>query len=136
MNLNLPLSYFVWTEEYCQTSPNKNKSPNLWHVTSILVCCMFGRVYIYKCETKFTSFQRNSRQPLFDIQDHCVPYYHSRQEDKTQAHLIWKDSICSARTDKKTKRNRHMYYCAVGLWLKSLNISPAVSYRRHCIWPM
>ena len=41
MTLNLPLSYFVWTEECCQTSPNKNKSPNLWHVTSILVCCIF-----------------------------------------------------------------------------------------------
>ena len=41
MTLNLPLLYFVWPEEYCQTSPNKNKSPNLWHVTSILVCCIF-----------------------------------------------------------------------------------------------
>ena len=40
MTLNLPLLYFVWTEEYCQTSPNKNKSPNLWHITSILVCCV------------------------------------------------------------------------------------------------
>ena len=41
MTLNLPLLYFVWNEEYCQTSPNKNKSPNLWHVLSILVCCIF-----------------------------------------------------------------------------------------------
>ena len=39
MTLNLPLLYFVWTEKYC---PNKNKSPNSWHVTSILVCCIFG----------------------------------------------------------------------------------------------
>ena len=38
--MNLPVLYFVWTE-YCQTSPNKNKSPNLWHITSILVCCIF-----------------------------------------------------------------------------------------------
>ena len=43
MTLNLPLLYFVWTEEYCQTSPNKNKSPNLWHVTSILICCIFAK---------------------------------------------------------------------------------------------
>ena len=43
MTLNLLLLYFVWTEEHCQTSPNKNKSPNLWHVTSILFCCIFGR---------------------------------------------------------------------------------------------
>ena len=25
MTLNLPLLYFVWTEEYCQTSPNKKQ---------------------------------------------------------------------------------------------------------------
>ena len=43
MALNLPLLYFVWAEEYCQTSPNKNKSPNLWRVTSILVCWIFGQ---------------------------------------------------------------------------------------------
>ena len=42
MTLNLPLLYVLWLEEYCQTSPNKNKSPNLWHVTRILVCCIFG----------------------------------------------------------------------------------------------
>ena len=41
MTLNLPLLYFVWSEEYCHTSPNKNKSPNLLHVTSILVCFIF-----------------------------------------------------------------------------------------------
>ena len=46
MTLNLPLLYFVLTEEYCQTSPNKNKSTNLWHVTSILVCLIFA--YIIK----------------------------------------------------------------------------------------
>jgi hypothetical protein len=42
MTLNLPLLYFVWTDEYCQTSPKKPKSSNIWHVTSILVCCIFG----------------------------------------------------------------------------------------------
>ena len=41
MTLNLPLLYWFWFVEYCQTSPNKSKSPNLWHVTSILVCCIF-----------------------------------------------------------------------------------------------
>ena len=35
------INEIVWTEEYCQTSPNKNKSPNLWHIPSILVCCIF-----------------------------------------------------------------------------------------------
>ena len=42
MTLNLPLLYVLWLEEYCQISPNKNRSPNLWHVTSILVCCIFA----------------------------------------------------------------------------------------------
>ena len=37
MTLNLPSSYWFWFVEYCQTSPDKNNSPNLWHVTSILV---------------------------------------------------------------------------------------------------
>ena len=36
---------FFWIEEYCQTSPNKNRSPNLWHVISILVCCIFDLNY-------------------------------------------------------------------------------------------
>ena len=51
MTLNLSLSYFVWTEEYCQTSQNKNKSPNLWHVKSILVCCIFG-AGTFVCQTQ------------------------------------------------------------------------------------
>ena len=41
MTLNLPLLYVWWLEEYCLISSNKNKSPNLWHVTSILVCYIF-----------------------------------------------------------------------------------------------
>ena len=56
MTLNLPLMHFVWTEEYCQTSQNKNKSPNLWHVTSILVCCIFDH-YIVKGK------QRSEQRP-------------------------------------------------------------------------
>ena len=46
MTLHLPLLYWFWFVEYCQTSPNKNKSPKLWHVTSILVCCIFGDSYL------------------------------------------------------------------------------------------
>ena len=46
MTLNLNLLYVLWLEEYCQISPNKNKSPILWHVSSILVCCIF--VYFKK----------------------------------------------------------------------------------------
>ena len=42
MTLNLPLLYVLWLEEYYQISPSKNRSPNLWHVTSILVCCIFA----------------------------------------------------------------------------------------------
>ena len=43
MTLNLSLLYWFWFVEYCQTSPNKNKSPNLWQVTNILVWCIFVR---------------------------------------------------------------------------------------------
>ena len=46
MTLNLPLLYVLWLEEYCQINPNKNRSPNLWHVTSILVCCIFANVHV------------------------------------------------------------------------------------------
>ena len=78
MTLNLPLLYFVWAEEYCQTSPNKNKSPNLWHVTSISVCCIFDSYFSNICafsrywfrtachrtalSWKYTPFQRISSQ--------------------------------------------------------------------------
>ena len=44
MTLNLPLLYVLWLEEYCQISPNRNKSPNLWHATSIFVCCIFASI--------------------------------------------------------------------------------------------
>ena len=54
MTLNLPLLYWFWLVEYCQTSPNKNKSPNLWQVTNILVCCIFAQTpwfkqQVFKC---------------------------------------------------------------------------------------
>ena len=38
MTLKLPFLYVSWLEEYCQISQNKNKSLDLWHRTSILVC--------------------------------------------------------------------------------------------------
>ena len=47
MTLNLPLLYWFWFVEYCQTSPNKSKSPKLWHVTSIVVCCILDLAPIY-----------------------------------------------------------------------------------------
>ena len=40
--MNLPLLYWFWFVKHCQTSPNKNKSQNIWQVTSSLVCCIFG----------------------------------------------------------------------------------------------
>ena len=55
MTLNLPLLYGLWLEEYCQISPNKNKSPNLWHVTSILVCCIFEYVVIELADKLYNS---------------------------------------------------------------------------------
>ena len=59
-----------WIEEYGQYSPNKNQSPNLWHVTSILVCCIFVVDLknmgwnIYKTST----YNRNLRVSLVGIE--------------------------------------------------------------------
>ena len=61
MTLNLPLLYFVWTEESWKTSPNENEWRNLWQVTSILVCCIFheGDAYIsYILDVLFSFFQQ------------------------------------------------------------------------------
>ena len=49
MTLNLPLTYFVWTEEYYQTSLNKNKSPNLcWHIHKKHLSVLYFWSAIYK----------------------------------------------------------------------------------------
>ena len=48
---------FFWLEEYGQTSPNKNQSPNLWRATSILVCCIFGRKELLAKLSKFIKSQ-------------------------------------------------------------------------------
>ena len=56
MTLNLPLLDWFWFVKYCQTSPNKNKSPNLWHVTSILVCCIFAKRYVLNLITVTSDF--------------------------------------------------------------------------------
>ena len=59
MTLNLPLLYFVWSEENWKTSPNKSKSRNLWHVTSILVCCIFHEGDVsYILDVLFSFFQQ------------------------------------------------------------------------------
>ena len=60
MDAYLQLSYnfeptflhWPWIEEYCQTSPNKNQSPNLWHLTSILVCCIFDYAQTWPPDVK------------------------------------------------------------------------------------
>ena len=44
-HIGIPLLYWFWFVEYYHTSPNKNRSLNLWHVTSILVCCIFAPAY-------------------------------------------------------------------------------------------
>ena len=49
MTLNLPKLYVVLICRvlYFQTSPKENKSPNLWPITSILVCCIFGSTRLF-----------------------------------------------------------------------------------------
>ena len=61
MTLNKSLLYVLWLEENCQISPNKNKSPNLWHVKSILVCYIFGwGIYA-------SSVKKKSRSSLWNL---------------------------------------------------------------------
>ena len=60
MTLSLPLLYVLWLEEYWQISPNKNKSPNLWHVTSILVCCIFVLAHSRRIVSKTDALQGNA----------------------------------------------------------------------------
>ena len=50
MTLNLPSLYFsdyksMARPAQIKTNSPKNQSPNLWHVTSILVCCIFASEY-------------------------------------------------------------------------------------------
>ena len=76
MNLNLPLLCWFWFVEYCQPSPNKNKSPNLWHITSILVCCIFAEDHHkkiwyshVKCGSKFSIALAKAKFYNFRLQD-------------------------------------------------------------------
>ena len=95
MTLNLPLLYFVCTEEYCQTSPNKNKSPKLWHITSILACCIFAWRYttpLYRAEIKGCE--------ILNKQQYC--------------HCQWKDSawlLCQ-------KVEKSVIQCLRQYWIK------------------
>ena len=44
---------FFWIEEYhARPAQIKNKSPNLWQVTNILVSCIFDRSYQEPVESK------------------------------------------------------------------------------------
>ena len=65
MTLTLPLLYI-------QSAPNKNKSPNLWHLTSILVCCIFGTTYqkttVY-CKYFFWISESADREPVECCED-------------------------------------------------------------------
>ena len=117
MTLNLPFLYFVWTEEYHQTSPNKNKSPNLWHVTSILVCCIFACYYLgcKLASLKSSSYVWGNKEIIFkdllfrkDWNQLCNgvplptkskrapfemgPYCHMRQKDLSLDLGVWSES--------------------------------------------
>ena len=73
MTLNLPLLYVLWLEEYCQIRPNKNKSPNLWHITSILNSLLYFCVSLYW---------------ILNL-DPCPKYFRSVQKHWTSQKLFW-----------------------------------------------
>ena len=73
MTLNLPFLYWFWFVEYC---PQKNKSPKLRHVTSILVCCIFAEDHHkkiwyshVKCGSKFSNALAKAKFYNFRLQD-------------------------------------------------------------------
>ena len=84
MTLNLPLLYWFWLAEYCQTSPNKNKSPNLWQVTSILVCCIFG--------SNHTLLWAHCSSYLFSLHTYIFMSMNNKQNNKVK--LITFDNQC------------------------------------------
>ena len=68
MTLNLPLLYFVWTEEYCQTNPNKKqiakpltRNKHLSLLYFCLGCCYFSSVSHFKrVILRFTSYYHSN----------------------------------------------------------------------------
>ena len=72
-------TFIIFCLNYCQTSPNKNKSSKLWHVTSILVCCIFVPTSYIIC------FRQNRKASLFLIKGSCSP-----NEMRTAIHKLLK----------------------------------------------
>ena len=59
--------YFVIRRVLLQISPNKNKSPNLWHVASILVCCIFEQNWSFPVSALLAEFCQIVKYPLLDL---------------------------------------------------------------------
>ena len=87
-----------WNEEYCQTSPNKNKSPNLWHVTSILVCCIF----VCTCKTHLALYAWTQYQPVASQQS--TNSYKMNEGCWTQRFITPPDCLLYSNKVKRTKR--------------------------------
>ena len=66
------LLYVLWLEEYCQINPNKKKMPNLWHVTSILVCCIFAYILHSPEKGRFWANTGNPKKVRFKLQVNIV----------------------------------------------------------------
>ena len=136
MTLNQTLLYFVWTEEYCQTSPNKNKTLNLWHVISILVCCIFACTTSYPiinyCEThieKSTTWWKVSQKLLSVTIHRCaqidfdeLSYMFNQNQDESSGNHIatWADTAFnnSSRLWKLVQKS----YLAASLILWNYNL--------------
>ena len=82
----------------CQTSPNKNKSPNLWHVTSILVCCIF----VCTCKTHLALYAWTQYQPVASQQS--TNSYKMNEGCWTQRFITPPDCLLYSNKVESTKR--------------------------------
>ena len=110
MTLNIPLLYVLRLEEYCQISPNKSKSPNLWHITSILFCCIFGCATLCsKSEVMLIKVKHENSTP--EQCDECNRAFgtpHALKAHKYNMHKRSKCEICGQSLCNTFWLKRHM----------------------------
>ena len=108
MNLNLTLLYFVWNEEHCQTSPDKNKSPNLWHITSILVYCIFDLHVVVLLDL---SNDVSLLVPIGRVKDEDVIDYADEETDGDSA--VFEDEWLNSATMLNKQKLIFCIYCTL-----------------------
>ena len=108
MTLNLSLLYVLWLEENCQISPNKNKPPNLWHVTSILVWCIFVNRHIINVHKGQTPYQCTLCESSFTKEFGLNMHMKIVHKEEKAIDKIRKCPICEEEFPNSHDLNRHI----------------------------